>query len=354
MRKSKLLLVMFYAAVTAICQTHVYAASDGVSLYESNCIHCHNAIPATDPRFYNAATSTIKSAITNISAMKSTSSIQTLTSTQVQSIADYINSTGMTSNWIAAAVGDFNSDGKTDILWRDTLNGYNYVWLMDGTTVSSGYFLPTFANKAWYVAGVGDFSIHGHAKHPDGYADILWRNPSTGENAIWKLKSDNVTSTVVLPALSGRNWAVTGLGHFDNDTVSLDILWRDLANGYNAVWYLSGTTVNNIGVLPDLTDDMWVVAGTGDFNRDGLTDVVWRHKMYGNNAVWLLNWTSIASAQLLPTVADMNWTIVAIGDFNADGYPDILWRNQNIGANAIWLMNGTAVNSTVVLPSFGP
>ena len=30
--------------------------------------------------------------------------------------------------WIIAGVGDFNGDGKPDILWRNTSSGENYVW----------------------------------------------------------------------------------------------------------------------------------------------------------------------------------------------------------------------------------
>jgi len=30
-------------------------------------------------------------------------------------------------------VGDFNGDGRADILWRNSSTGENYVWLMNGT-----------------------------------------------------------------------------------------------------------------------------------------------------------------------------------------------------------------------------
>jgi hypothetical protein len=38
---------------------------------------------------------------------------------------------------------DFNSDGKPDILWRNTATGQNAVWYMNGVTFTSGVLLPT-------------------------------------------------------------------------------------------------------------------------------------------------------------------------------------------------------------------
>ena len=41
-----------------------------------------------------------------------------------------------------SGVGDFNGDGKSDILWRDT-SGDMAFWYMNGTTISSGPGLGT-------------------------------------------------------------------------------------------------------------------------------------------------------------------------------------------------------------------
>ena len=41
-------------------------------------------------------------------------------------------------NWTIVGTGDFNSDGKTDILWRNTATGENAYWYMNGTTLLIG------------------------------------------------------------------------------------------------------------------------------------------------------------------------------------------------------------------------
>ena len=53
-------------------------------------------------------------------------------------------------NWQVAGVGDFNGDGKADILWRNSSTGENYVYLMNGTTHTGGY-LRTQADLNWQV-----------------------------------------------------------------------------------------------------------------------------------------------------------------------------------------------------------
>src|SRR5260370_19049112 len=73
-----------------------------------------------------------------------------------------------------AGIGDFNGDGKADILWRNTSTGEIRVWLLNGTSLIGNGGLATLSKPNFQIAGVGAFN-------GDGKADILWRNTSTGE-----------------------------------------------------------------------------------------------------------------------------------------------------------------------------
>jgi hypothetical protein len=53
--------------------------------------------------------------------------------------------------WTIVNVGDFNGDGKADILWHNTVSGQNQVWLMNGAAMQSSAFL-TSLSVAWALA----------------------------------------------------------------------------------------------------------------------------------------------------------------------------------------------------------
>ena len=83
-------------------------------------------------------------------------------------------------------IGDFDGDGKADILWQNSTTGQLYIWLMNGTTVASQASPGTVASP-WSVPGVGDFN-------GDGKSDILWRNSTTGQVYIWLMNGTAIAS----------------------------------------------------------------------------------------------------------------------------------------------------------------
>src|SRR5437773_2207159 len=104
---------------------------------------------------------------------------------------------------------DFDGDCKSDVLWRNSATGEDYVWLMNGLTIATGGFVTAVAAHAWQMQGIGD--VDG-----DGKADILWRNSSTGENYIWLMNGLSTTSQGSVNFVDPV-WQVKGIGDFDGD-----------------------------------------------------------------------------------------------------------------------------------------
>jgi len=70
---------------------------------------------------------------------------------------------GITSlNWRSIATGDFNSDGKADILWQNISTGQHSIWHMNGTICASTYDLPQSDPLTWVISAVGDFNSDGN------------------------------------------------------------------------------------------------------------------------------------------------------------------------------------------------
>ena len=75
-------------------------------------------------------------------------------------------------NWKIVGSGDYDGDGKSDVLWRNAVTGDDYLWFMNGTSLASAAAVASVADLNWKIAGSGDYN-------GDGKADILWRNSTT-------------------------------------------------------------------------------------------------------------------------------------------------------------------------------
>lgn len=236
---------------------------------------------------------------------------------------------------------DFNGDGQSDLLWRNTSSGANALWLMDGTSTITTVALNQLTDTHWDVAAVHDFD-------GDGQPDIFWRHALSGANAVWLMNGTEFVSAVGLNTLTDTDWHMIGLADFDQDGAA-DIVWRHAVHGWNVVWFMDGVIFRSAESLPNVRDGNWQMIGLHDVNADDNPDLLWRHATSGANALWYMDGTSIAMGASLNQVSDTNWHIIGVSDFDGDNQNDILWRHATSGANVLWYMDQHTLLSAVSL-----
>jgi Ca2+-binding RTX toxin-like protein len=243
---------------------------------------------------------------------------------------------GAGHNFAAAQSMDFNGDGISDILFRNTSTWSIGEFQLD-VNASSTWRNIQSTSSSWQIAGVGDFNH-------DGTSDILLRNTVSGDIGEFQVNNGQATWSSIGNASS--SWAIAGIGDFNGDGTS-DILFRNTKTGEIGEFQINNSQPTWRSV--ESTSGSWVIAGVGDFNGDGTSDILFRNTDTGNIGEYQINngqaaWRSIGNAS-------SSWEIAGLGDFNGDGTSDILFRNTTSGEVGEFQMNNgqptwRSINST--------
>jgi hypothetical protein len=207
-------------------------------------------------------------------------------------------------SWRVERINDFNGDRKDDILWYNFVTGETYIYPMDGLIIlPSEGFIRTVPDLNWRVELAADFD-------GNGMADILWRHGVTGQNYIWTMDGTTVTANEgFIRTVADLNWDVQSSGDYGGDGFA-DIVWRHLVTGENYIYFMRGTTIQNEGFIRTVPDQNWLISEVGDFDGDGKSDIVWRHRLTGENYIYFMDGLTIKpSESFIRTVADPLWTI---------------------------------------------
>ena len=247
---------------------------------------------------------------------------------------------------------DMNGDNKMDLLWQNISDGYIASWLMNGPNLISSELLSPgrVADTNWRMVGSGDFN-------GDGKADIVWHEQTQGWVGIWLMNGLNlVSSTTLSPAfrerVSDTNWKIVGVLDLNQDGKP-DILWRDQSAGWLVAWLCDGLIVtSSVALNPErVPDPNWQIRANGDFNGDGKQDIIWQNMADGYIAAWFMNGINLIDSVLLSPgyVSDTNWKIAGAGDFDGDGKPDLVWQEHTQGWIGVWLMNGITLSGSFAI-----
>jgi VCBS repeat-containing protein len=231
------------------------------------------------------------------------------------------------AGWLPTAIGDFNHDGTSDVLWYNATNRDVDIWqIQNGGWAGS---TDIGDHPAGYnISGTGDFNH-------DGTADVLWYNPTTRDTDIWSLNNGHWAGSSTI-GLHPAGYQISGIGDFNQDGTS-DVVWFNSSTNDVDIWLVNnGHWAGSVG--PGVHPAGYQVAGVGDFNHDGMSDILWFNPTTRETDIWLLNNGSWIGSTTIGT-HPAGYQIAGVGDFNRDGTSDVVWINPTTNDVDIWLVN---------------
>lgn len=264
-----------------------------------------------------------------------------------------LTNTGLPNVDVAAvAFGDFDNDGKLDILLiggTSQSDGYygciSGIWHNNG----NGTFSQSFGFGGLYGGGVavGDFDN-------DGYLDfvVCGLDSSFGANTeLWRNNGDGTFTQISVPGLAGLTHGAVAVGDFNNDGKS-DFIISGANVGSNPqtqLWQNNGNW--SFSLNPSPLPGLWEGAVEfGDYNNDGNVDLLFSGA--SGSSFGLPNYPT---TQLWENLGNGNFTNSNIGlpallyngeawgDYNNDGRLDILLTGfADINTPQTWLIRNDA------------
>ncbi|MCB5273873.1 Lysozyme M1 [Arthrobacter sp. SO5] len=231
-------------------------------------------------------------------------------------------------------VGDFDGDGKPDLLTRHP-NGDLYLYA--GTATGK----PGPSRKIDFGWQVFDQLIAIKDFNGDGTNDLAARKP---DGTIW-LYSNAGNATLVNGRRIGTGWGIydgiVGAGDANGDSMA-DLVASDPTG---ALFFYAGTAMRDLGFegAQRIGDFGWdafdTIVGTRDFNGDGKADLLARKP---DGTLWFYAGSGTGGYGPGRRIGDFGWdsfnALIGVGDFNGDGKNDLVARGKD---GTLWLYPGS-------------
>ena len=209
------------------------------------------------------------------------------------------------SDYALVGTGDFLGNGATSLVLQSRTTNQIAFWYTSGgnlATISGGQFVNTTPPLGWKVVGVGDFN-------GDGKSDLVFQNQTTNQIAIWFMNGPLYAGGVLLPFAPPAGWNVVGTGDFNADGLA-DLVFQNQTTNQIDIWFMNGTTYVSGMILTTVPASGYKVVGVGDYNKDGTSDLLLQNQSSNKSVVWFLNNGAYAGGSALSLNPPPGWKIV--------------------------------------------
>ncbi|MCW3095461.1 MAG: hypothetical protein JWL77_1079 [Chthonomonadaceae bacterium] len=209
------------------------------------------------------------------------------------------------TEYALVGVGDFSGNGATTLVLQSRTTNQIAFWYTSGAnnaTIPGGNFVNTTPPAGWKVVGVGDFN-------GDGKSDLVFQNQATNQVAIWFMNGYLYQGGVLMPFTPPTGWTVAGVGDFNADGFP-DIAFQNQTTGQIVLWYMNNSTYIGGTLLTTVPASGWKVVGVGDYNGDGSADLLFQNQTSNQAAVWYLTNGAFVGGDVLSLAPPTGWKIV--------------------------------------------
>ncbi len=243
--------------------------------------------------------------------------------------------------------GDFNGDGKDDLLCFDTSTGSEFI---DYADASGRFDTHDWSAANSFCNGTSGRRLHVGDFNGDGRDDLLCFDTNTGDEFI-----DYADS---LGRFNGHDWsAAVGfcdatsnrrlhVGDFNGDGKD-DLFCHDLGTGAEYIDYADANgrfAGTDWSAAAGFCNFEGAEIHIGDFNGDGRDDILCHSAETGNRAIDYANSagqfgaTNFSAGNLF---CRANGSRLFVGDVNGDGKDDLVCHNLNSGAKSVDLADAS-------------
>jgi hypothetical protein len=237
------------------------------------------------------------------------------------------------------ARGDFDGDGRPDLLFQDDLTGQVFAWPAGPDACGAPLAFEPLPEPRERLAASADLD-------GDGRVELLFQADDGGIRA-WFLDARTPTRRVhpEAPLVPDRpaagRWRLVCAADVDRDGRD-DLLWQDEASDAVEAWTLDGTRVRSrVTFDPDRPGGRaWRLVAAPDVNGDGAVDLLWRNSVSGRMVAWLFSRERRRTGGFLltPDREDAGWEPMAwFGAWPGRERGTVLvWSHLEAGQLRVW------------------